>query len=392
MKKFNMDNNYFKFGFCAFVVIASSILFEKLIGNMNLIYEHLSSFFDFVIRILEPFIFGFFIAYFLNPIVNWVEFKILSRTLKIESDLKKRVSSVIFTYTVFIGSLIWIFIYLIPEVALSIQKFILIFPSNIKHLNSKQYGMLYQIFDTYNSTFHTNYSLTNVIEFFAYPFIKSITSFPQMTNDILLKTFGFASSLLNFILGIVIAFYMLCDKKFFCASSQKILYVTFGKTNSQKIIESVREYNAVFQKFIIGKSIDSIIIGILFFIICKFINLPYLALLSLIIGITNMIPYFGPFIGAIPVVFIVLLNNPVLSIWVAIIIFILQQFDGIILGPKILGDSTGLKPIEVIFSIIIGGALFGVFGMFFGVPVFAVITRIISNIINKKYEVQFKNE
>ena len=124
----------------------------------------------------------------------------------------------------------------------------------------------------------------------------------------------------------------------------------------------------------------------MFFIIGEFMNLPYLTLLSLIIGITNMIPYFGPFIGAIPVIFIVLLNNPLLSIWVAIMILILQQFDGIILGPKILGDSTGLKPIEVIFAIIVGGAFFGVVGMFFGVPVFAVLLKAFGNIINKKYE------
>lgn len=384
MKKFNMSNRYFKISLCAFIVIISSILFEKLVGNINLILKSVGDGAKFLLDVFEPFIFGFFIAYFLNPIVNWLECKIFGSLKK--NNKSVRILSVSATYTIFIGSLIWIIIYLVPEVSFSLQKFILIFPTTIKHLNSKQFGFLYQVMDTYNNTFHRNYSISNVIEFVLRPFMDRMSSFPQMADNILSKTFNFASSLLNFILGIVISFYMLCDKKFFLQVLDKFLCVLFGREKSQKIILSFRDYNNIFQKFIIGKSIDSIIIGIMFFIIGEFMNLPYLTLLSLIIGITNMIPYFGPFIGAIPVIFIVLLNNPLLSIWVAIMILILQQFDGIILGPKILGDSTGLKPIEVIFAIIVGGAFFGVVGMFFGVPVFAVLLKAFGNIINKKYE------
>lgn len=384
MKKFNMSNRYFKISLCAFIVIISSILFEKLVGNINLILKSVGDGAKFLLDVFEPFIFGFFIAYFLNPIVNWLECKIFGSLKK--NNKSVRILSVSATYTIFIGSLIWIIIYLVPEVSFSLQRFILFFPKAIEHLNSKQFGFLYQVMDTYNATFHKNYSLSNLIDFTTQPFIHSMNSFPKLADNILSKTFDFASSLLNFILGIVISFYMLCDKKFFLQALDKFFCVLFGREKSQKIILSFRDYNNIFQKFIIGKSIDSIIIGILFFIIGEFMNLPYLTLLSLIIGITNMIPYFGPFIGAIPVIFIVLLNNPLLSIWVAIMILILQQFDGIILGPKILGDSTGLKPIEVIFAIIVGGAFFGVVGMFFGVPVFAVLIKAFGNIINKKYE------
>lgn len=389
MKKFSTNNNYFKIGLCGFIVIAASILFEKFLGNIDFIFEKLISSVNFMFEVFEPFIFGFFIAYFLDPIVNWGEHKVLPR---MKNFSNRRLLSVITTYIIFIGSLIWIFIYLIPEVAFSIQKFILIFPNTIKHFNSSKYGFLYQILDTYNATFRTKYSLSNIAELIAMPFVKSISFLPDMANNILSRTFGFASTLLNFILGIVIAFYMLCYKQKFHLAAEKIIYVIFGRAKSEKIVSSFRQYNTVFQKFIIGKSIDSIIIGLMFFVICSFIRVPYLSLLSLIIGLTNMIPYFGPFIGAVPVVFIVLLNNPVLAFWVAVTIFILQQFDGIILGPKILGDSTGLNPIEVIFAIIMGGALFGVLGMFFGVPVFAVILKILRDIANKKYEEIKENE
>ncbi len=380
MKKIDISNKYFKISFSIFSVIAASILFEKFLGNIDFIFEKIIYGVKFSFEILEPFIFGFFIAYFLNPIVIWIEDKIFTRMRY------KRLLSVITTYIIFLGSLIWIFIYLVPEVAFSVKKFILIFPDTVKNFNKNGYGFFYQVLDTYNATFNKDYDLPNIMEFIATPFIKSVLSLPQMADNILSRTFEFASSLLNFILGIVIAFYLLCDKERFYLTLKKLIYIICGAENTEKIFCSLSNYNFVFQKFIIGKTIDSIIIALLFFIIGRFIKIPYLILLSLIIGISNMIPYFGPFIGAIPVVFIVLLNNSVLAFWVAVIIFILQQFDGIILGPKILGNSTGLKPLEVIFAIIIGGAMFGVVGMFFGVPVFAVILKILRDLLNKKYE------
>ena len=354
LKKIKLDNNYFKASLWAFIVIAFLILFEKLLGNIDFVFEKISMSISFLFGILEPFIFGFFIAYFLDPITNWLETKILSRA----NNFNRRLLSVILTYVIFIGLLIWSLIYLIPELVYNIQKLIIKLPDGIKKINNIRYGFLYKILDKCNQMFKTNYDLEDIIkkvlDVASKPFIKTNLSISNMANGIISKTFGFASSLLNFVLGVVIAFYILCDKNKLVTSIEKIIYIISGPAKSKKIILSVREYNSVFKKFIIGKSVDSVIIGVLFFIICSFIRLPYVLFLSLIIGVTNMIPYFGPFIGALPVIFIALLYKPILAIWVSIIIFVLQQFDGIILGPKILGDSTGLKPIEVIFSIVIG--------------------------------------
>lgn len=381
VKKNWFEEKYFKISLYAFVVISLVILFEKFLGNANIIIENVISGVKFLLSILEPFIFGSFIAYFLDSIVNWFEKKFFVNANK----YRKRLFSVITTYFIFIGLLIWSLIYFIPELVYNVQKLILITPNALGKLNNVRYGFLYEILDKMNKVLGTNYDLSDLFKIILEPFVKSVSSLKNMSGEIITKTFGFASSVLNIVLGLVIAFYMLCDKTKLINSAKKIVYIIFGNKRAKKIIFSLGEYNSVFKKFIVGKSIDSLIIGILFFIIASFINLPYVLFLSLIIGITNMIPYFGPFIGAIPVVLIAFLNKPVMALWILVVIFALQQFDGIILGPKILGDSIGLKPLEVIFAIIFGGALFGIFGMFFGVPIFAVILKILINSVNKKY-------
>ena len=188
MKKLDLNNSYFKIGFCAFVMFASLVLFEKLIGNIDLIFNWCGTSTGFLLRILEPFIFGFFIAYFLNPTVNWFVDKLFFK-IKISTEHKKNLA-ITLTYIIFIGSLVWIFIYLIPEITSSIQKFILIFPSAMSHLNNGRYGILYQIIDTYNSTFHKNYSVSDLVDLISAPFVKSMKSLPEITDGILSKTFG----------------------------------------------------------------------------------------------------------------------------------------------------------------------------------------------------------
>jgi predicted PurR-regulated permease PerM len=149
-------------------------------------------------------------------------------------------------------------------------------------------------------------------------------------------------------------------------------------------MKTLSECNKIFSGFIIGKSIDSLIIGILCFILMTLFKMPYALIISAIVGVTNMIPYFGPFIGAVPGTIILLLMSPLRAFGFIILIFVLQQFDGLYLGPKILGDSTGLKPLWIIFAITLGGNLAGVLGMFFGVPIIAVIAYLANNIIERK--------
>ena len=184
--------------------------------------------------------------------------------------------------------------------------------------------------------------------------------------------------LLNILIGVIVSIYVLKDKEKLAAQSKRLLYSFCSVKKANSVIAVTRLTNDKFGNFITGKIFDSIIIGVLCFIILTIFRIPYTALVSVVVGVTNVIPFFGPFIGAIPSAFLILLAEPIKCLTFVIIIIALQQFDGNILGPKILGSSTGVSSFWVMFSILVGSGLFGFWGMLCGVPVFAVIYAIVS--------------
>jgi predicted PurR-regulated permease PerM len=188
----------------------------------------------------------------------------------------------------------------------------------------------------------------------------------------------------NLVIGIIISFYLLGSKEKYAAQAKKIVYAFFSLETANRFISNTRFANKTFGGFFVGKIIDSIIIGILCFICTSIMGTPFCVLISVIVGVTNIIPFFGPFIGAIPGAILILTVDPMQALYFVIFIFILQQFDGNILGPAILGQSTGLGSIWVLFSILIFGDLFGFVGMIIGVPTFAVIYYLISKYVFKK--------
>lgn len=185
----------------------------------------------------------------------------------------------------------------------------------------------------------------------------------------------------DFLIGVIVSVYLLARKDLFAAQAKKITYSLFPAKFGDLIVRETRNTYRIMSGFINGKLLDSLIIAIICFVFCQFMSMPYPTLLATIIGVTNIIPFFGPFIGAIPCALLVLLVNPMQCLYFVIFIFILQQFDGNILGPKILGDSTGLSSFWVLFSILLFGGLFGFPGMIFGVPVFAAIYSIVSRLV-----------
>ena len=189
---------------------------------------------------------------------------------------------------------------------------------------------------------------------------------------------------INLLLGVMISIYMIYSKENFRYQGKRIVYAIFSEEKGDAICSTLRECNNIFGAFLISKAIDSLIIGCICCVAMNIIGLPYSVLLSVIVGITNMIPYFGPFIGAVPGVLIYLCTDWELALIFAIMILVLQQFDGLILGPRLLGQSTGLSPIWVIFAITVGGAYFGVLGMFVGVPVVAVVAYLINKLISSR--------
>ena len=197
---------------------------------------------------------------------------------------------------------------------------------------------------------------------------------------------NFTSGVFNLVIGIIISIYMFMGKERFLAQMRKVMYAFFSEEHARFLLDLARESNAIFSGFITGKIIDSAIIGVLCFIGMSLLDMPYVMLVSVIVGVTNVIPYFGPFIGAIPSFVIVLTEDPIQALVFLVFIFLLQQFDGNILGPKILGDTTGLSAFWVVFAILIFAKLLGFAGMFIGVPVFAVIYSVVKKFVALRLE------
>lgn len=289
--------------------------------------------------------------------------------------------SILLTYIIAIGCLVWLLTYFIPEIIATLSNFFILLPNNIADFEVT-------VTKFFNENNFIKINSEDVVGFFNTlfaPILGNTQDISIMLQKILNSTVIAASTLLNAIMGIFIGFYMLSDKEHFRDETKKILYTFFDEKKTDYFLYNTNRVHTIFQSFIIGKTIDSTIIGLICFVGMYLIRVPYATIISLIIGITNMIPYFGPFIGAVPAILMTLLIEPSKAIWVAIFVLALQQFDGIILGPKILGNSTGVSPIWIILAIIVGGAVMGPLGMFLGVPVFASFKLFFTEYIDKNY-------
>lgn len=208
----------------------------------------------------------------------------------------------------------------------------------------------------------------------------------EWMSNLTVGIISFFSEIFNVLIGIIVSIYILFSKELFLRQSKKIVYAVMNPDHANMLLHLTVKSNEIFGGFIIGKIIDSAIIGILCFIGVSLMKMPYVMLVSVIIGVTNVIPFFGPYIGAIPCTILILLSDPIKGIYFVLFILVLQQFDGNILGPKILGDTTGLSAFWVIVAILLGGGLFGFVGMVMGVPTFAVLYYIGEMLINNRLE------
>ena len=352
-------------------LVAIIAIIFLMIANWGVVLAVIGKF----LTILMPFILGFFFACFINPLVKRVH-SLLNRMKPGKGAKIKKAFSVIISYVVVIGVITVLLIYIIPQIKESIGEL----------GNTIQDGYQYMI--THQKELNEKIPFIGLgggieyIKEFAYKKIMSNGS------EILPYVYHVSSSLLttsyNVLMGLVISIYIILDMKKLKRSARKVVYALSPKKKEQEVWQTMKQCSHIFNGFLIGKMIDSLIIGILCLIAMSILKLPYALLLSLIVCITNMIPYFGPIIGAIPGVMIYLFIDIRYAFIFALMIFILQQFDGLYLGPKILGDQTGIKPLWVIFGITVGGAYFGVMGMFLGVPVVAVIMYLLQLFLDKK--------
>ena len=206
---------------------------------------------------------------------------------------------------------------------------------------------------------------------------------PQLTN-LMSGLLGTLTFFKNVFIGIIIAIYVLNSKQLFAAQAKKLLYGCLSTRRANIVLDNARFTHRVFGGFINGKLLDSLIIGVLCFIGCSLLDMPYTPLVSVFVGVTNVIPFFGPFLGAIPSFFLILLVDPIQSLYFLLFVLALQQLDGNVIGPKILGESTGLSSLWVIIAILVGGSFFGVAGMFFGVPVCACLYSLVAFLVDRR--------
>lgn len=333
-----------------------------------------------LVKVLMPFILGIVLAFLINPLVGNVKQLLNHFIFKDRWRKACKYTSVALSYLILLGVLTVTIVYIVPQISESLKEL------------TRSLGQ------GYNYVINNTEEIQNKYPFLPMKDIKELLLkvvpenifgygtdvakfvFPYLYN----LSASFIKGFIDIIFGIVISCYIILDKEKISKQIRRIIFVFTNGNQAPVIWDTFRECNHIFNGFLYGKTIDSLIIGVLSLIAMSIIQLPFALLLSVIVGVTNMIPYFGPFIGAIPGVIIYLVIEPKYAIIYVIMILVLQQFDGLYLGPKILGDLTGIKPLWVIFGITVGGAYFGVLGMFLGVPTVAVIMHIVNVVMEKK--------
>lgn len=369
--KINWNNKYTTIATYSFLVAVSVILFYLAISQVSIFTDKLNS----ILVIFQPFIIGFSIAYIINFLLEFYEDKVLKEKYIKKVKLKsKRGLAITLSYLTAFLIISMVVKFLLPQVIDSIVGLVNDIPTYINNTSKfvNEIIMDLNIEEQYSKTLIDN--INNVINYT----IKFITNLIPALGGFVARL---ASSIWNVILGIIVSVYLLIDKEKLCALSKKVTYGLLPENYANSLIKLVDKSNYTFGRFLIGKIIDSLIIGILTFIILAIFKMPYTILVSVIVGITNIIPFFGPFIGAIPSFIIILFVSPVQALWFLLIIFVIQQLDGNVIGPKILGDTIGISAFWILFSILVAGKVLGIIGMIIGVPLFAIFYSLVKGFI-----------
>lgn len=373
MKKL-LKNKIVQLGITAFCVIAACILFGFCLARM----DNIIGFFKSLINILMPLIFGFILAYIMHPLVNLFENKVFNR---ISKDTHRRNLSIFCTFVIIVGALVALISFIIPQLLLSIQSVIVNAPVYLKDLESwiketfSNSAMEDSILNNYD--YITNY-LTQALNNVVLPMANGAIA--KLSNGI----FGIISFIFNFSIGLVFAVYILANTKTFGAGMRKSLCSFIDVEHVNNFIDEVKHVNKVFGQFMVGKICDSGIIGICTLIFLIVFHYPYPLLIAVIICLTDLIPYFGPYIGSIPSVLLILLVDPVKAVTFILFMVILQQIDANLITPRIQKQATGLPSFWVLFAITLFGGLFGIIGMLIGVPCFTIIYELITEHTDKR--------
>ena len=368
---------YLKIGITGAAILASGILCAFVLFKMPVSIFVLKG----ITEILKPFLYGVVFAYLLAPLCNKIEEKLFQFFPKAKAKARRFICFIAIVISLCVAiAVIWLIIMMIiPQVWDSVMKIIQMVPQKlivvnnwIEHMLENQ-PELQAYFEEFSSQAESNIdSLLNV---------DTIQKVQSIINSLSVQLFGVLGVVKNIFLGLLISAYLLGSRKLFGAQAGLILHGVFSDKWAKIIEEEIRYTDKMFNGFLVGKIIDSAIIGLLCFAGTSIMGFEAPAFISVIIGITNIIPFFGPFIGAIPCGLLLLLENPMHCLYFIIFIFVLQQLDGNVIGPKILGNTTGVSSFWVLFAILLFGGMWGVVGMVIGVPLFAVIYDIIRKLV-----------
>lgn len=342
--------------------------------------KNIFTMFDGVLSILNPFIIAFCMAFVLNLPMKFFENKIFNFLDKNKSDFVKKLKrplSILSTFITVIGLIVALGLFVIPELINSLSTLMDAVPGYIKSFETliNQYVSSTELLQNIYNTLMTTWQ----------DLLRIVTTFLTTSlTGILTTTVTITSGVINFILSVILTIYMLSSKEKLILNFKKLLFAFSKKEFANKIVDICKLSNYTFSKFITGQCVEAVILGVLCFIGMTILSMPYALLVSVLIGVTALIPIFGAFIGAIPAVFLILIIDPIKAIWFVVFLLCLQQFEGNVIYPKVVGNSVGLSAIWVMLAMIVGGSTLGLVGMLIGIPTFSVIYQLIKEVTHKK--------
>ena len=379
-RRFRWDKKYLYWGITALCVIAGAIAFYAALRFLPVVGAWIKKIF----KILSPFVWGLAITYLLAPLMKRLEAAFLTKTskrMKIKPKTARALAVLvsILVMIVIVSALVYL---IIPQVYSSIDTIVTNSPAYFSKImnwitvvlkdNERIEALATEALNTFND---------GLLQFLQQ---KILPSLGNVVTNVTTGVYYVFIGIYNVLIGIIVSIYLLGNLETVVAGTRKVMYSIFSISTTEKIRSAVGFVNKTFMSFITGKLLDSAIIGLICYIVCAILKMPYALLVSVIVGVTNVIPFFGPFIGAIPSAIIILMVSPIKTLIFVIFIIILQQIDGNIIGPKILGSTVGVNGFWIMFSIILGAGLFGFWGMLLGVPVFAVIYAVIQKRVENK--------
>ncbi|MDM0584774.1 AI-2E family transporter [Clostridium perfringens] len=356
--------------FLSTYIILLIFFFINIKDIMNFLYKFLG--------IIKPFIWGIAIAFILN-----IPVKLIEKNLGNSKFFKgmKRSFSITLTFLFFILAITLFILFVIPQLLSSISTLMNSIPEYLS-----QFEKFLEVNAINNS--QSQVMMQNIINELLNMWKEILKVTSQIVGTslgyLLDFTLGITYGVINFFLSLILAIYMLASKEILISQLKLIIYAFVSKNKADRIIELGKMYNEMFSKFILGQCTEALVIGVLCFIGMIILKMPYALLISVVIGVTALIPVFGAFLGTIPSAFIILIMDPIKALWFIIFIIVLQQLEGNLIYPRVVGSSIGLSALWVMFAMIVGGSLFGIIGMLIGIPIFGVVFKILKRVANRK--------